>query len=86
MNRGNLLVALVMGPGPTADLSLHHFPMDPICLEGTQDTCVSGEGRGLERHHGRGKAVAALGQEQCCCKVGLRKEKQSMSGALVPCW
>jgi hypothetical protein len=39
-----------MGPGPTADLSLHHFPMDPLCLEGTQDTCVSREGRGLEKN------------------------------------
>lgn len=66
-----------MGPGPTADLSLHHFPMDPICLEGTQDTCVSGEGRGLERHHGRGKAVAALGQEQVLLQ-GRTEEREAI--------
>lgn len=59
-----------IGHGPTTDLSLHHFPVDPVSLEGTQDACVRGkvevwrQTSGLERHHGRNKAVTALGWEQ----------------------
>lgn len=59
-----------MGPGPVANLSLHHFPMAPVCLEDAQYTCVTkgiwsfGEKLWVGETPWKGKAVAALCQEQ----------------------